>query len=108
MVLFNKISVLESKVHGKGVFANDFISKDEIIEQCSFDDFDSLDNKEDLEKYTFELFDKKILPSGLCIYLNSSQSPNVRYEFDLDKNLIVFYTTKDIQKDEELFIMYDF
>lgn len=104
----SKISVLESKVHGKGVFANEFLNKNEIIEQCSFVDFESLDKKDDLEKYTFEFFDKKILPSGLCIYLNSSKNPNVRYEFDLDKNLIVFYTTKDIQKDEELFLMYDF
>lgn len=104
----SKISVLESKVHGKGVFANEFLNKNEIIELCSFVDFESLDKKDDLEKYTFEFFDKKILPSGFCIYLNSSKNPNVRYEFDLDKNLIVFYTTKDIQKDEELFLMYDF
>lgn len=102
------ISVLESKVHGKGVFANKFLNKNEVIEQCSFTDFESLIEKDDdLEKYTFELFDKKILPSGLCIYLNSSKNPNVRYEFDLDKNLIVFYTTRDIQKDEELFLMYE-
>ena len=26
-MLFNKISVLESKVHGKGVFANEFLNK---------------------------------------------------------------------------------
>lgn len=108
-----KIEVRNSNIHGKGVFAKQFIKKGEILEECHYiklqeKDYDKVDNE--LKKYIFawpiHTNESMALVLGYGSIYNHSKDNNATWKTDLDKNCFIFYSTKDIDIDEEIFIDY--
>jgi SET domain-containing protein len=128
-----KIEVRESTIHGYGVFAKDFIKKDELLEECHWvripKEVSPDMSKEDGEfilRYLFQW--PKIMkmgggslpmdtpwvgaaPFGFGQIYNSrdrNSTPNADWETNVEINLFEFSAIKDIQKDEEILIDYSF
>jgi len=108
-----KIELRESKIHGIGVFASQKIFKDEIIEECPYLSFPQ--KKEEklpfFNNYTFSFpkggeWEKHVMVMGYGSYYNHSTKPSVDWKTDQNKNTFVFYSVRDIEKDEELSINY--
>jgi SET domain-containing protein len=100
----NKICVKPSPLGGYGVFAENFIDKDEIVEECYML---YLNEKPiDLSNYLFTGDSNYLFPLGFgCIY-NHSPQPNVRYEYSLHKQILVFKAMRPIHKNEEILTTY--
>ena len=110
---FNKkIEVRKSPLHGYGVFAKEDINKGEILEECFFIVQDYNPHNAD---YLFSFPDKNnenkfnVLPLGYgCIY-NSSKvkgENNAIWETNIDDNIFIFKSIKDIKKNEEICTFY--
>lgn len=110
---FNKkIEVRKSPIHGYGVFAKKDINKNEILEECLYIIQDTNPYNTD---YLFAFPDKNnqlkfnVLPLGYgCIY-NSSKikgENNAIWETNIDDNIFIFKSIKDIKKNEEIFTFY--
>ena len=110
LILDRRIEIRASKIHGFGVFANDFIPKDAVIEEAyglSFKGFNAPSNplSDLVKKYYFMANDLNWIATGFASIYNHSNAPNVKYGLMLNK-FWVFITIKDVQKDEELYIDY--
>jgi SET domain-containing protein len=108
-----KIEVRDSNIHGKGVFAKQFIKRGEILEECHYIKLQENDyNKVDIElrKYIFAwpiyTNDSMVIALGYGSIYNHSKKNNATWKTDLDKNCFIFYAIKDIKMDEEIFIDY--
>jgi hypothetical protein len=108
-----KVYVSESSIHGIGVFASSFITKDEVIEITPL-----YDMKNDLLEYSDILINYRfnspqgnepttlVLPWGYgCIY-NHSDTPNASWRSSLDNKVFEFFAIKDILPDEEICTWY--
>lgn len=89
-------------IKGFGVFANQPIKKDELIEDC----YSLLihNTSTDYEPYYFYFKgDSKLLPLGFgCIY-NHNDNPNIAWKvIDENNRIIRFFALDDIKMDDEL------
>lgn len=89
-------------IKGFGVFANDIIKKDEIIEDC----YSLLIHNTNLDYEPYYFYfkgDTKLLPLGFgCIY-NHSDIPNIAWKVvDENNRIIRFYAITDIKIGDEL------
>jgi SET domain-containing protein len=112
MILFKseKIYITKSEKHGWGVFTNSIIKSDEIIEESPLIEILG-DIEYNLIKYTFMFEDSSVhyfFTYGICSCLNSSINPNIEYNIDIERGIIIFKSIKDIPKDSELFLYYGF
>ena len=48
-----------------------------------------------------------VIPFGYGALFNSSIDPNVVFKWDNENKILVFYSFRDIEKDEELFLNYE-
>jgi len=48
-----------------------------------------------------------VIPFGYGALFNSSNDPNVVYTWDIENKILVFYSFRDIEKEEELFLNYE-
>ncbi len=113
----NEIYVGASKVKGagRGVFAAKRIQKGEIIESCPVVEITekeaSLLRKTELKNYYF-LWGSDLKKVALCLgfgsIYNHSYSPNATYNKRTKERLIDFVAIKDINKDEEITVNYNF
>lgn len=90
---------------GYGVFANKNYKKDEIVEKNKFLEY--LDNSSGLENYKFKSHkdsSKSIIVLGNGCMFNHKDNNNVDYYYEDD--FIIYKATRDIKKNEELFINY--
>ena len=115
LILNKKIEVRKSPIHGYGVFATEDILPGEILEECHFILFPQITKispDDPLVNYgfawphqtvaTLHLNTHVAIPFGTgCIY-NSSKNNNAEYINDIDRELIVFKSTRLIKKDEEI------
>lgn len=101
---------------GHGVFAVERIPADTTVEECPhlrirkaecsgiIDDYvfgldeDTTESEEDEACYS--------LPLGWGSLLNHDDAPNIEYWHDQERDLIIFYTTREIAPGEQLFIDY--
>jgi hypothetical protein len=101
---------------GHGVFASEYIPADTTVEECYhlrirekdcsgiLNDYvyhlepDDNDTKEDVEYYS--------LPLGCGSLYNHAEFHNIEYWHDTERDLIIFYTIKDVSAGEQLFINY--
>jgi hypothetical protein len=106
-----KIYVEDSTVHGRGVFASDFIKKGEILEECHF----LLVPKDDpYPQVLYEYFfswpkggDELAVCLGYGSIFNHSDSHfNADWETDTTKKKIIFFAVRDINSGEEIFTNY--
>ena len=130
-----KIEVRKSTIHGYGVFANDFIKKDELLEECHWvripkyvPDVNCM-SKEDsnfIVEYQFswpKFSDKRAkhflttdawvgaFALGFGQLYNSidhysGNIDNANWTTNLETNLFEFWAVIDIHKDEEILINY--
>lgn len=99
---------------GRGVFAARSFKADELIEECPIiylTPEDYLHAKQTtLLNYYFlnEPENRSAIALGYGSLYNHSYKPNATYKKHLDEGLIQFYAIKDIQKDEEITVNYNY
>lgn len=107
-----KIEIKESPGKGLGVFAIDFISKNEIIEECHLLTLPFLNGKGQpvLPDYRFNWPKKEaveyVLPLGYGGCYNHSDDYNTDWREHSKYKAFQFYAIKDIQQGEELLVYY--
>jgi hypothetical protein len=102
------IKVKESDIDGMGVFANQNISKGQIIESCFYVVIDNDDIQENsrLSDYVFQSVDIDgdyycVLGAGM-IY-NHDSDPNAEWQIsETDNRFLDFVALKDIAAEEEI------
>ncbi|NCN58987.1 SET domain-containing protein-lysine N-methyltransferase [Candidatus Roizmanbacteria bacterium CG22_combo_CG10-13_8_21_14_all_38_20] len=102
---------------GRGVFASQNISKDEVIELCPIILIDEKEvsdlRKTELHNYYFMWGDdKKNHKAAICLgfgsLYNHSYAPNALYQKRKDDGTIEFFVIKNIEKDEEISVNYNY
>lgn len=107
----NKIFVENSEVHGRGVFASEFIKAGELLEECHFILVDNgLPYPKILKDHFFSW------PKGgeglvIClgygsIFNHSDNAFNADWETDTLKRKLIFFALRDINPGEEIFTNY--
>tara|TARA_B100001248_G_C27236611_1_gene387384 strand:+ start:298 stop:735 length:438 start_codon:yes stop_codon:yes gene_type:complete len=99
------IEVRKSNIHNKGVFTNYHIKKGKLVEIAPYI---KLDDKNSVSDYVYNYTkDNTIcLVFGYGSIYNHSDKPNIKFYVD-PKNLnFEYYASKDIKKNEELFVNY--
>lgn len=114
-----KIYLSESRIKnaGRGVFALVNVKKDEVIETCPVilikeQQVSKIRHTELLNYYFMWGHDRKNHKAAICLgfgsLYNHSYSPNTTYNKLLDEELIAFIAIKDIKKDEEITVNYNY
>ena len=107
-----KLEIRKSPIHGFGVFTNQSIAQDELLEECPYitGHFDG-----DVIRYVFNWprhrkdFKYLTIPLGFaCIYncAKSIEGRSIDWDCDEERDLYVFKATKDIAANEELLSYY--
>jgi len=106
-----KIYVEESPIHGRGVFASDFIKSGEILEECHFIKVPVTEYVKELHDYFFAWPKKKqdsyALVLGYGSIFNHSDYGSASWETDPSNNKFIFFATRDIQPGEEIYLNYE-
>lgn len=99
------IVVKKSAIHGYGVFAEEDISKGDIIEECYTVILD--DDAENIKNYAFTANKKSSMVLGYgSIYNHSTVYENADYEYHPEKSVMVYTASRDIKKGDEILISY--
>lgn len=109
-----KIEVRRSPVHGWGVFAKDNIKNGEILEEIPFltIPMNHTESSSLFIDYRFNYpsgvypWDEQTIPFGYACIYNHSDTSNAIWYTDNENRLFIFVTTKDINKDDEIFTYY--
>ena len=109
----DKIEVGKSKINGYGVFAKEYLKKNELLEECHYIEVGREGN---VDRYMFNWPKKEMGPHekytivfGFGSIYNSvleKDKSNADCITDLNNDIYIFRTTKDIQKGEEILIDY--
>lgn len=102
-------SIKRDPVKGRGVYADEFIKKGDVIEVCELLLIPYAEAIESLDAYVFG-FDKSHLALALgngSLY-NHTNRPNAFCYFDFKKKQIVFEAKRNIHPEEEIFINYGY
>lgn len=98
-------------IMGLGVYSKSSIAKGELIERVPFIEvqgeqvYTNLDFSP-LKKYLFYI-PETVMPTGILPWLNHSDNPNCRIEFDrLKDKFLRLYSLRYIRGGEQLFIEY--
>ena len=113
----NRVEARKSPIHGWGIFAKTKISKGDILEQSHglFLSRKSYEGSGEKALYCNcfafprdTAHAEVMIPFGLaCVYNTTSpEKCNADWYFNESERIIIIYTTKDIEKDEEIFINY--
>lgn len=102
------ISIKKSPVHGMGVFAEEHIKKDGLIEQCYVlvGDFGEAGLN-----YSFNLVrddpeESEGFATGYGAIYNHSDKANARFYYDKTTSILSIFATSTIRRGEEIFIRY--
>lgn len=101
------LSICQSPIHGWGLFTNEFIKKDQIINQSVGINFSQ--GREcpiELIKYVYAHSGGLILFLGHASWINSSKTPNAVFTIDSAQNIITIIATQDINPLEEITLNY--
>ena len=98
------MTVKKSPIHGYGVFADQIFQSGDIIEESYV--LPVLGHKCSLLNYLFRINEKSVMALGFGSIYNHSDTPNAEYEFELDRQVLVFKSLDVIQSGEEIFIHY--
>jgi len=112
LITSHKIEVRNSPVHGRGVFANQDIEENVVVEESHLIDsgirIESVKPSDVMNNYFWGTTDgeRYLISLGLASVFNSSHKPNLKFEYIVDENLYRFTTKRFINRNEELFIDY--
>lgn len=99
-----KLQVKKSPIHGYGVFAQENLYPNDLIEECYV--IFPEKNHDCYGDYQFQAGDAGGLLLGFgCIY-NHSKNPNADYIYDSESSVCQFKAIRPIQCDEEILISY--
>ena len=109
----NKIEIRKSSLQGYGVFTNEDIKNGELLEECHYI---TVEEDNEVDRYLFNWprsgdCEKYVLPLGFGSMYNAAipaDKQNTDWETDLDNNIVVFHTIKDVKKDTELLVNYNY
>jgi len=109
-----KIYLDKSPIHGWGVFANQPIEENEIIEICPIIDMGLYpgEGSHILIDYRFNWpqgvihFTKQVVAAGYAMLYNHSQKPNASWRSNMENNTFEFYSLRKIKPQEEIFVWY--
>jgi SET domain-containing protein len=108
-----KIYVKKSPIHGLGVFASELINEGEMIEECPILKLPVKKGQTNytLIDYTFlwpksNDWENHVIGLGFASLYNHSNNPNANWISNVERNTFKFISTKEIKKDEEIFIYY--
>jgi len=109
----DKIEVRKSTLQGYGVFAKEIIDNGEILEECHYVEVQS---SEEVDRYKYnwpkgEDFKKYVLSLGYGSIYNTAipvDKKNTDWKTDLDNDILIFYTIKDVKKNSELLVDYNY
>ena len=98
-----KIRIGKSTIEnaGYGVFAEESISKNEIICECPLL---TIEKNGDRNDYSFGFNGKRCIALGFGSLFNHSDNSNCMYKFE--NGLLKFYAIKDVNSNDELFFDY--
>lgn len=109
-----KIEMRRSPIHRWGVFAREFISSGEVLEEVPFISI-PMSNTEGSSlfiDYRFNYpsgvspWEKQVIPFGMACIYNHSDTPNAKWFTDQENELFVFQTIKNIDPDTEICTYY--
>ena len=101
------LSICQSSIHGWGLFTNEFIKKDQIINQSIGINFPpGNDCPAELIKYVYAHDKGLIVFLGHASWINSSKTPNAIFTIDSLQNIITITATQDINPLEEITLNY--
>ena len=112
LIRSSKISIDDSNIHGRGIFALDNIIKGEILEECHFFMVPRNLQYPQILMDHFFAWPKNHNPHEMVICLgygsifNHSDIPNADWETDMDKFLIRFIAIENIDAGQEIFTNY--
>ena len=107
--------VVSTCEYGRGVFTTKKIPADTTLEECPFLRIQADDCTGILDDYVFNVDEDEneknsspcyILALGWGSLFNHSDTHNVEYWHDTDRDLIVFHTIKDVPAGKQLFVNY--
>jgi SET domain-containing protein len=107
-----KLEVNYSPIQGRGVFASKKINKGEVLEECHFfslgiDNFDELIDSVKPFVFAWPKGGKdSAFVTGFASIYNHSHEPNADWETDTIKEVFRFFSLKNIEIGEEIFIKY--
>jgi SET domain-containing protein len=101
------LSICQSPIHGWGLFTNEFIKKDQIINQSAGINFPpGSDCPAELIKYVYAHINGLMVFLGHASWINSSKTPNAIFSIDSIQNIITLIATQDINPSEEITLNY--
>ena len=109
-----KIYLDKSPIHGRGIFASEKISANEIFEVCPYLDL-GIPKKTTsplLMNYRFNWpqgtsdWDLQVVGLGFSSFYNHSNDFNANWRSNLELDAFEFYAIRDIEKGEEIFLYY--
>ena len=97
--------------YGRGIFADRYIKKGELIEEAPViiipkEEWKQM-RKSVLLNYVFRWGKDKAIALGYGSLFNHSFTPNAKYITNIKNQTIDFYARKDIQKEEEILVNYN-
>lgn len=99
-----KLLIKQSPIHGYGVFADEEIPINTIIEECYVPP--QRGEESAFENYYFSGNGYSVLPLGFGALYNHADTYNASYEYDEENQIIVFRARQLIKQGEEIFIHY--
>lgn len=113
MIYNPKIYIDKSPVHGWGVFAKEFISKNELIEECPVLTLpiNKGESSSLLIDYRFNWPqgtepEEQVIPFGYGGIYNHSENANAYWISNLENRTFQFIANRDIKPNEEIFTWY--
>lgn len=107
IMIFDKTYISQSSIHGYGVFVTEDIRSNEIIIEYPYVLVRShRPIPPEIATHMFAAEIDAIAVFGSAAYINSSKSPNVRYEIDLQTNLIQIIAINNIPANTEITLNY--
>ena len=103
------VEMRPSPVHGRGIFACEFIPKDTVIETAPLITFNRQELSPDSKIRLYDIAYKdgaSAVMLGYASIYNHSDSNNAYWYFDENDEIIYIKSNKDIHPDEEVFVNY--
>ena len=101
------LKICQSPIHGWGLFTNEYIKKDQIINQSLGINFPpGNDCPAELIKFIYAHTNGLMVILGYASWINSSKTPNSIFNIDSEQNIITIIASKDINPLEEITLNY--
>ncbi|MEH7122214.1 SET domain-containing protein [Bacillus sp. JJ1532] len=105
------IIVKNAGKYGRGIFADRYIKKGELLEKAPViiipDQEWKQMRKSVLQNYVFRWGEDKAIALGYGSLYNHSYTPNAKYITNIENQTLDFYARKDIQRGEQIFVNYN-